>query len=349
MAHDGSGREPVKVAIANFSAPLSGGRGRTDWERRPRPARRPRLSLFEQRVDWGFHIFALGVHLMDRGLADEVEFWDYGAEASAAYLENGILRVHFLGPEDLEGYLESHGAPDLFVNYGTEGRLVLRRLEGRSFRVHVPCLRPADEPNAGAECYLVDAEEYLDARSMLYVPVVHTAKIYPTACPKERDFVYLASVYGGKRHDLLLDAVRGSTLTGHLHPVDGARLDLAGTRITTSNLDEIDVVALLRSTRIAVYPGDRTSNPAAMWECVAAGLPIVVNEEIAGGRHLVLPGVTGELAPPGRFREVMEHVLAERQRYRPREAFEQRWGTLAMLDRYLAFFERMGWTPPSGS
>ena len=35
------------------------------------------------------------------------------------------------------------------------------------------------------------------------------------------------------------------------------------------------VVELLRSSRIAVYPGDTTSSPAAMWECVAAGLPIV--------------------------------------------------------------------------
>ena len=59
-----------------------------------------------------------------------------------------------------------------------------------------------------------------------------------------------------------------------------------------------------------------------------------------------MPGVTGELAPPRRFREVMEHVLADRARYRPREHFERAWDTVATLESYLAFFERMGWTRP---
>lgn len=339
----------MKVVIANFSRPVaisSDGRGYWAAHRKPQPG--ARLSLFEQPVDWGFHVYALGVYLTDLGVADEVEFWDYAAERSVTYLPNGILRVAFLGHEDVLRYLERYGEPDLFVNYGAEGDLLLRRLEDRCFRVHIPCLRRlgARPGNAGAECYLVDAEEFLDTRSMLYVPVVNTRKIYPIECVKRRDFVYLASAYHGKRHDLLLDAVRGTALTGHLHPVDPAAFDLAGTRITTSALDEIDVVDLLRTSRIAVYPADRTSNPAAMWECVAAGLPIVVNEAIAGGKHVVVPGVTGELAAPERFRDVMEEVLANRQRYRPREHFERHWDTLATLEGYLSFFARMGWTRP---
>ena len=44
----------------------------------------------------------------------------------------------------------------------------------------------------------------LDARSMLYVPVVNTTKICPDDRAKERDFVYIAANYGGKRHDLLI-------------------------------------------------------------------------------------------------------------------------------------------------
>src|SRR5262249_12713398 len=156
---------------------------------------------------------------------------------------------------------------------------------GQTFRVHVPCYRSQPElPLHDAECYLVDAEEQLDDRSMLYIPVVNTAKIRPADVPKERDFIYLASCYAGKRHDLLVDAVRGTELTGPLHPVRDGRLDLSGTHITTSALDTRSVVELLQTSRIAVYPGDRTSNPAAMWECVAAGLPIVVNEAICGGK-----------------------------------------------------------------
>jgi len=133
-------------------------------------------------------------------------------------------------------------------------------------------------------------------------------------------------------------------LTGHLHPLDGSKLDLSDTRITTSNLNESDVVDLMRTSKIAVYPGDRTSNPAAMWECVAAGLPIVVNENIKGGKHLVVSGITGELASEDNFLEVMRRVLANRKHYKPREYFMEQWDTVSMIERYLAFFKSMGWT-----
>jgi hypothetical protein len=81
-----------------------------------------------------------------------------------------------------------------------------------------------------------------------------------------------------------------------------------------------------------------------MWECVAAGLPIVVNENILGGRHLVIPGTTGELASESSFRQAIDHVLANRDSYSPSECFQSHWNTFAMLDRYLEFFQTMGLT-----
>ena len=80
-----------------------------------------------------------------------------------------------------------------------------------------------------------------------------------------------------------------------------------------------------------------------MWECVAAGLPIVVNENIKGGKHLVVSGITGELASEDNFLEVMRHVLAHRERYKPREYFMEHWGTVPVLENYLSFFRKMGW------
>jgi hypothetical protein len=310
------------------------------------PSPRGSLSLFDQPAGWGFHILAIGVFLRDQGLADAVEFWDYSDLRATTYLANGVLRVTFYHEDDVVAYMDRYGAPDLFINYGRYGRPILERLAGRCFRVHVPCLRGgADrDGNSGADCYLVDAEEDLDDRAMLYVPVVNTTAIAPRATPKQRDFVYLAAAYAGKRHDLILDAVRGTGLSGHFHPVPSGRLDLTGTGITTSDWDERNVVELLTSSRIAVYPGDDTSNPAAMWECVAADLPIVVNANIRGGRHLVVPGVTGELAAPEDFRDVILHVLANRDRYRPREHFLAHWDTRTMLHRYIAFFRRLGWS-----
>jgi len=79
-----------------------------------------------------------------------------------------------------------------------------------------------------------------------------------------------------------------------------------------------------------------------MWECVAAGLPIVVNQNIAGGKHLVVPGVTGELASEREFCDVMKLVLKRRESYRPRQYFETHWDTVEILNSYINFFEKMG-------
>jgi glycosyltransferase involved in cell wall biosynthesis len=337
----------MRVVIANFSAPVITTSDVSGfWAHHELPPRRRGVSLFAQPAGWGFHIMAVGLHLRDLGIADAVEFWDYTDRRSTSYLPNGVLRVTFYHEHDVAAYLERYGTPDLFVNYGEHGAPILDRLAGRCFRVHVPCRRRRRHGHgeAGAECYLVDSEEDLDDRSMLYVPVVNTRVFRPGSAPKQRDFIYLAACYRGKRHDLAVDAVRGTGLTGHFHPVSRGCVDLDGANITTSDWGERDIVELLTSSRIAVYPGDETSNPAAMWECVAAGLPIVVNANIRGGRHLVVSGVTGELAAPEDFGAVMVRVLAERERYRPREYFMARWDPGTLLERYVAFFRRMGWT-----
>ncbi len=336
----------MRVVISNFSKPIDKTIDfKSYWTDHTKPERGKRLSLFEYKLDWGFHIYSIGVYLMDIGVADEVEFWDYSEKRSTSYHPLGVLRVIFYNERDITAYLDRYGYPELYINHGRYGLPILRYLKGRSFRVHVPALRTGLErqDNFGADCFLVDSEEYLDNRSILYVPVVNTKKIYPFNCEKKRDFIYLASNHTGKRHDILLSSVRGTDLTGHLHPVDRSELDLTNTNISTTNLNEASVIDLLQTSRIAVYLGDNTSNPAAMWECVAAGLPIVVNEKIRGGRHLVVSGVTGEFASENNFLKVMRHVLANLNSYKPREYFIENWDTVSMLEKYLSFFRRMGW------
>jgi len=273
-----------------------------------------------------------------------VEFWDYSENRATFYHPNGVLRIWFYNQIDIQSYLERYGYPDLFINHGKNGQTILPYLEGKSFRVHVPILWSYQQRmrKMNAECYLVDSEDELDNQSMLYVPVVNTRKIRPLNCEKQRDFVYLAAYYPEKRHDIIINALKGTNLTGHFHPVDGSLMDLSNTKITTTNWNEIDIVELLTTSRIAVYPSDNTSNAAAMWECVAAGLPIVVNQNIKGGKHLVVPGVTGEFATEENFRDVMMQVLENRISYRPREYFEHHWDTLSMIKSYLAFFHKMG-------
>ena len=343
----------MKVAISNFSKPIP---KREEfaayWRSHTKPPRGKRVSLFEYQAAWGFHIYALGVYLMDKGIADEVEFWDFSEPRSTSYHPYGVLNVTFYNEADTKAYLERYGYPDLYIHHGgVAGQSILRHLKGKCFTVYIPALRYGygierlidRMGNFRASCYLVDSEEYLDARSMLYIPVVNTEKIRPRNIAKKHDFIYLAANYGNKRHDIILNAVRGKHITGHFHPVDASGLDLRNTRITTSAWNEADVVELLASSKIAVYPGDYTSNPAAMWECVAAGLPIVVNRKIKGGKHVIVPGVTGEFASEDNFYEVMQDVLANRSRYQPREYFMKNWDTGRTLEKYLTFFKEMGW------
>ena len=336
----------MRVVIANFGHPAGTHIDyEASWATYVKPPRVTPPSLFDQPHDWGFHIYALGTYLMNQGVADEVEYWDFGEQRRTAYHSNGILRVLFHNSADVQAYLDRYGYPDLYVNHGPGGQPILDLLENRTFRVHVPALRVGRDRwgNTGAECYLVDSEDFFDERCMLYVPVVNTHAIYPTSAEKKWDFIYLAASYIGKRHDLLLRAARESGLSGHLHPVDASELDLEGTRITTTRFGEADVAHLLNSSRIAVYAGDATSSPAAMWECVAAGLPIVVNENIRGGKHLVVSGVTGELASEEDFGDVMRDVAAHRESYAPRAYFEEHFDTVKILEGYVRFFERMGW------
>src|SRR3954451_6529457 len=128
----------MRVVIANVSPPLDSRLDyRAEWAGYEPPPREPRNSLFEQPHDWGFHIYAIGVHLLDLGEAHQVEFWDYTEERRVHYLSNGVLRVALHNDEDAAAYLEATGDPDLLVNHGPAGAGILRMLEGRCFRVHV--------------------------------------------------------------------------------------------------------------------------------------------------------------------------------------------------------------------
>jgi hypothetical protein len=337
----------MRIVVANFGRPVVGPSAhyRALWEAHEKPVGFTAPDLFDQPHDWGFHLYALGTYLQNKGIADEVEFWDFAEPRGTEYHSNGTLRVMFHNPEDVQAYLDRYGYPDLFYNHGAGGHAVLDLLEGKVFRVHVPTLRHGRDRdgNFGAECYLVDSEQYFDDRCMMYIPVMHTPALAPTGAEKRWDFIYLASCYWGKRHDLIVRAARETGLTGRLHPVRPTEVDISGTRITTSEFNEEPVPDLLNASRIAVYPGDMTSSPASMWECVAADLPIVMNENIQGGKHLVVPGVTGELASEDDFGAVMKHVLANRDSYRPRDHFLKHWDTIEVLDEYVRFFQRMGW------
>jgi len=159
---------------------------------------------------------------------------------------------------------------------------------------------------------------------------------------KVRDFIYSADARKCKRHDIVINAVKNTELTGHFHPYDGLD-NISDTNITTSKMDELDILQLIRESKIAVYPGDETSNPAAMWECVAAGLPIIMNQNIHGGKHLVIEGVTGELANHKNYYNKMKHALDNLDKYNCREYFLEHFDPIETIKKYLDFFKKNGW------
>src|ERR1700730_1953460 len=106
----------MKVVISNFSRPINKEIDfKSCWASHSKPKRRERLSLFEHKVDWGFHTYSIGVYLMDRGIADEVEFWDYSENRSTSYHSLGVLRVMFYNEGDIMAYLDRYGYPDLYI------------------------------------------------------------------------------------------------------------------------------------------------------------------------------------------------------------------------------------------
>src|SRR5262252_1202762 len=117
----------MRVVIANVCLPVSRSMDfRSYWARHVPPEKTPRDHLFAQPHDWGFHIYALGVYMLDCGIASDVEFWDFGERRSAEYHSNGILRVIFYNDEDVKAYIDRFGYPDLFINHGTFGRSLLK-------------------------------------------------------------------------------------------------------------------------------------------------------------------------------------------------------------------------------
>src|SRR5436305_565023 len=71
-------RQAWKAALRNSSTPAASANASASyWAARPKRGRGPRVSLFGQPVGWGFHVYARGVHMLDEGLADEVEFWNF--------------------------------------------------------------------------------------------------------------------------------------------------------------------------------------------------------------------------------------------------------------------------------
>lgn len=67
----------MRVVIANFRPPLAKPADFPEWwSSQARPRKKDRYErLLDYSAGWGFHIFAIGLHMMDLGLADDVEFW----------------------------------------------------------------------------------------------------------------------------------------------------------------------------------------------------------------------------------------------------------------------------------
>ena len=94
----------------------------------------------------------------------------------------------------------------------------------------------------------------------MYIPVVNTESIYPVSCEKTRDFIYLAANY--KARGTTLFSMPCAIVITAISIPSKVGTDLTDARITTSTFNEKNVVELLRTSKIAVYPADHASSPA---------------------------------------------------------------------------------------
>lgn len=70
----------MRVVISNFGTPISRVEDADYLKTAPRPSCEQRLPLFDYRVGWGFHLYALGIYIREKGIADEVEYWNFSEE-----------------------------------------------------------------------------------------------------------------------------------------------------------------------------------------------------------------------------------------------------------------------------
>ena len=135
--------------------------------------------------------------------------------------------------------------------------------------------------------------------------------------PSDVVIVHVSRLVREKRTDVLAQTLRQLSAMGVAHkalivgdgPERAALEALLPDAIFSGTLDGEELAAAYASSDIFFFPSETESFGNVTLEAMASGLPCVC-ADATGSRSLVVPGVTGLLAVPGRVAQFAAHIAA---------------------------------------
>ncbi|WP_082537125.1 MULTISPECIES: glycosyltransferase [unclassified Aureimonas] len=310
----------------------------------------------------GGYLERLPLACVSAGLVDHAEIWHHWrGEGPGPFRRDGQLlarRAFRIDEEgapfassDMLGFLRAHGAPHILVVLGLGVDEAVLRACGRSFKIYnsidAPALRVPPEVSRHFDLVLTGAEwqsEAVRARhpdmATEIMPIgpefADPETFRPLGTAKDYDLVYVAAAQGYKRHDILFDAlerlprsIRALCVFGYGEMAEdlkrqaderGLSVDVVG----PPGVPFAEVNALMNRARIGLVCGVDDGAPAIITEYMLAGLPVLANERLSCGLQFITPE-TGRTAPAEGFADAITDMLADLDRFRPREISLERW------------------------
>ena len=194
---------------------------------------------------------------------------------------------------------------------------------------------------------------------------VDLSKFSPSAAPTEKVvFTFAARILKDKGFFEFVAAARllkpkyGDAITfwvaGSPDPVNPASVsqieidNLSAEHIVTFLGFQSDMADVISRSSVVVLPSYREGLPKVLMEAAACGRPVITTD-VPGCRHVIIPGCTGLLVPPGKSRELADAILmlidnpdvrAEFGK-RGRELAEERFSADKISADYLSMYHKL--------
>ncbi len=172
-----------------------------------------------------------------------------------------------------------------------------------------------------------------ETKSLVFDKPVSEHLFYPGLAERKiYDLCYVANFRQWKNHNMLFKALRKlkqrslnlNILVGLIRP-DNRELETMLFKYDVSaqvfeRVDQECVARVLRQSKFSLQLGDLDANPRSLTESLATGTPVLVNQDLEGGLHLICDQ-TGASTSLENLDQAMEKMLLEYRNYRPYEYF----------------------------
>lgn len=162
------------------------------------------------------------------------------------------------------------------------------------------------------------------------------------------DFCYIANFRPWKNHNMLFSAVRKwqERNRGFLKIALAGRLsdNLTELKILLwkynikadlfNSVSPQEVAQILNRSKFSVQAGELDANPKAISESLATNVPVLINQDITGGLHLIDNKSTGIKMALHNFDQGIEKMLNNYKKFKAREYFDKHLNTKKIVSNF---------------